>query len=112
MSTHTKYMQEMLDKLDNGYAHVVSPDKLVSIDRKCERICGKITQVIYMYHYGTEICKIAYNDSLNHVGTNGRSFVIGEGAYSPTDARLINQLLEKYVPGFVAHSRKGEVIVD
>ena len=112
MSRHTKYIQEMIRQMDNGAEYVRSTDKLVTIEKSVVKECGKFVDEIYCWHYGTRILTIVSNDSLRHVGKNGWSFSIGEFAYSPTDARIINQLLERYVPGFVAHSRKGEVIVD
>lgn len=112
MSRHTKYIQEMLDKLDSGFNYVKSPDEHVTFKRYNLMLCGKLTTMIAVHHYGTLILTIAYSDALKHVGTNGNSFEIGEFAYSTTDARIINQVLDRYVPGYVAHSRKGEVIVD
>ena len=115
MSRHTKYIQEMLKKLEQGYEYVESPNKLVTIHRGCRKTLHnptKLVQYIEVYHYGTLILTISYDDSLRYISYNGKSFVIGEFAYSPTDARIINQFIEKYVPGWTAHSRKGEVIVD
>lgn len=112
MVRKTKYIQEMIKQLDNGTEYVTSPDKVVTMDRYTRKVCGKLTDTIHCWHYGTRILTITNNDSLKHIGENGWSFIIGELAYSITDARIINQLLERYVPGFIAHSRKGEVIVD
>ncbi len=115
MSRHTKYIQEMIRKLEQGYEFVESPDKLVTVRRGCcttHRNPTKIVQYIEVCHYGTKILTISYDDSLRYISYNGRSFVIGEYAYSVTDARIINQFIEKYVPGWTAHSRKGEVIVN
>ena len=112
MVQKTKYIQDMLKMLDTGAEHVENYEGTVSIKRGCTFMCNKLVQCITVYHYGTLILEIIYCDAYQHVGKNGRSFNIGEFAYSITDARIINQVLEKYVPGFVAHSRKGEVIVD
>ena len=112
MVQKTKYIQEMLDKLENGAERVVSPDHATVIERRCTFMCNKWVQEIVVYHYLSRILEIIYCDAYQHVGKNGRSFNIGEFAYSITDARIINQILDRYVPGFKAHSRKGEVIVD
>ena len=112
MVAKTKYIQEMLNKLDNGSEIVTSPDGNTTISRYCEKVCGKLTNCISVHHYGTLILVVAYTDCYKHISKNGRSFMIGEGAYSPTDARIINQVLDRYVGGYVAHSRKGEVIID
>ena len=112
MARHTKYMQAMLRDLENGQDIVKSPDGLVEITHTNEKICGKMAMCIKVYHYGTHILSIYDIPCGRHIEGDGWSFTIGEGAYSPTDARIINQVLEKYIPGIVAHSRKGEVIVD
>ena len=112
MVAKTKYIQEMLNKIDNGAGWVLSPDGNTTIMRGCELIGNNITNVIWVFHYGVKILTVAYSKALRHISKNGRSFMIGEGAYSPTDARIINQVLDRYVGGYVARSRKGEVIID
>lgn len=112
MVAKTKYIQEMLNKIDNGAERVVSPDGNTIIWRGCELIGTNITNVIWVYHYEVKILTVAYSKGLRHVSKNGRSFVIHNNAYSVTDARIINQVLDRYVGGYVAHSRKGEVIID
>ena len=102
----------MLDMFHNGYNEVKSPDHLVKITRHMEEICGRFVQVVKVFHYETLILILYKCDCARHISKSGWSFNIGEYAYSPTDARIINQLLERYAPEYTAHSRKGEVIVD
>lgn len=112
MSRHTKYIQNMIKELESGKIDVISPDKLVMAEVKYKYICNKYTKFIRVYHYGSLILEICYRDALRYISKNGRSFTITINAYSPTDARIINQFIEFYAPGYIAHSRKGEVIVD
>lgn len=95
MSRHTKYIQKMLDDLDNGNDYVESPDKLVSFKR---------VPLLYLniYHYGTLILTIYCDGEIE----------IGAGAYSDTDVRIINQVLEHYKMEKIAHRHKDDVYLE
>lgn len=116
VSRHTKYIQKMLKEFDTCDSYVESPDKLVMF-RRIKNIYkindkAKTVDTIEVLHYGTLILTIAYDSVLTHVINENLSYEIGEYAYSYTDCRIINQVLEKYVPGVVAHCIKGEIITD
>lgn len=117
MSRHTKYIQKMLKEFaDYTTSYVESPDKLVMFrcTNKPYYYPDEIKYVwtIEVLHYGSIILKIAYGNVLRKVVSDSLSYEIGIDAYSYTDCRIINQVLEKYVPGVVAHCIKGEIITD
>lgn len=97
MSRHTKYIQKMLNDLDNGIDEVVSPDRLVKFLRIYD-----VHENLCVYHYGTLIMTMWENGYVK----------IGEGAYSDTDVRIINQVLEHYKMEVVAHRKKDVIYLE
>lgn len=117
MSRHTKYIQKMLREFaDYTTSYIESPDRLVMFRcmSKPYKVGNEIKNIwtIEVLHYGTIILTIAYSNVLRKVVSDSLSYEIGIDAYSYTDCRIINQVLEKYVPGVVAHCIKGEIITD
>lgn len=87
----------MLNDLDNGENVVISPDKLV----KFERITDEY-ECLKVFHYGTLILTLWENGWIE----------IGKYAYSDTDVRIINQVLEHYKIEKVAHRKKDTIYTE
>lgn len=96
MSRHTKYIQKMLNDLDNGVNEVLSPDKLVKFKYYT------CLDVLVVEHYGTIILTIAKDEDAQ----------VGRDAYSDTDVRIINQVLEHYKFDVVAHRHKDCIYLE
>ena len=107
MARHTKYIQNMLRDYDCGELIVVSPDKLVKI---CADKTYNGTRCTKVYHYDTLILTVFNDKSGVTPCKNGCSITLGENAYSQTDCRIINQVLENYHIELRAHWRKTNSI--
>ena len=104
MARHTKYLKKMLEEFNSGKDEVISPDKLVKIQRKDNHI--------FVYHYDTIILVVSEVGDLPYLTEDGMSVALGEYAYSQSDARIINQVMENYELDYTAHTHKGELYLE
>ena len=89
----------MLNDLDNGMSEVISPDKLVKFVKGYDNYDYEWLKV---YHYGSLILTLYENGC----------HMVGGDAYSDTDVRIINQVLEHYKIEKVAHRHKDYVFLE